>query len=49
MYWEKQDFKIAIFFLKIKLDKILLAGRAKHKLSIATMLSQEFLELGRTT
>ena len=32
------------FFLKINLDKIVLAKKAKHKLSIAAILSQGFLE-----
>lgn len=41
----KQDSKITFFFsLKINLDKILLAERAKHKLSIAAALSWGFLE-----
>lgn len=36
-----QDFKITISFsLKIKLDRIFLAKRAKHELSISAVLSQ---------
>lgn len=43
----KRYFKITIFFpLKIKLDKILLAKRAKHELSLTAVLSQGLLELG---